>query len=219
MVLLEDGAGRRARELDRYGCTSVDDDGRRCQLMVGHRYNHAVMLAAASYVRWGDDGVVHAERMIGWAGCVRRARSPGRCRSRASRTEQAAVTPPADDLSRTASLHLGRQMRTHLRYTGGVAASRVLTMRELRQGLAEVVDDVQSGGEVFAGSHRKPEVELMSVEQFERLTAVQERAVASSAASMQMEGMTVTDVERVAAGELAAGQIDFAEYARRVDAQ
>ncbi len=59
----------------------------------------------------------------------------------------------------------------------------------------------------------------MSVEQFERLTAVQERAVASSAASMQMEGMTVTDVERVAAGELAAGQIDFAEYARRVDAQ
>jgi prevent-host-death family protein len=92
-------------------------------------------------------------------------------------------------------------------------------MRELRQGLAEVVEDVQAGGEVFAGSHRKPEVVLMSVRQYERLTAVQEQAVASSVASMQIEGMAVTEVERAAAGELAAGRIDFEEYTRRVDAQ
>ena len=30
--------------------------------MVGHRYNHAVMIGAASYLRWGDDGTAHAER-------------------------------------------------------------------------------------------------------------------------------------------------------------
>ncbi len=110
-------------------------------------------------------------------------------------------------------------MRTRLRYTWRVVTPRVLTMRELRQGLADVVEDVQSGGEVFAGSHRKPEVVLMSVGQFERLTAVQEQDVASVAASMQMEGMTVTEAERAALGELVAGRIDFEEYTRRVDAQ
>ena len=103
---------------------------------------------------------------------------------------------------------------------GGMVTPRVLTMRELRQGLAEVVEDVQSGTEVFAGSHRKPEVVLMSVGQYERLTGTrQERAVSSAAASMQMEGMPVTEVERAAAGELAAGRIDFVEYTRLDDAQ
>ncbi len=60
-VLLDDDPGRRTRESDRYRCTSTDDDARRCQLMVGHRYNHAAMLGPASYLRWGDDGVAHAE--------------------------------------------------------------------------------------------------------------------------------------------------------------
>jgi len=90
-------------------------------------------------------------------------------------------------------------------------------MRELRRGLAEVVDEVSaSGGEVFAGPHRKPEVVLMSVRQYERLTAAQRRAVESAAASMQMEGMSPTAVEVEAARELAAGRIDFDEYRRRV---
>ncbi len=60
-VLLEDDPGRRAWELGRYPCTSVDD-GRRCQLMVGHRSTHAVRLGATSYARWGPDGVAHVER-------------------------------------------------------------------------------------------------------------------------------------------------------------
>ena len=62
MVPLEDNLTRRAQELDRYRCTSVDDRRRRCQLVVRHRYDHAVMIAAASYLRWGDDGAGHAER-------------------------------------------------------------------------------------------------------------------------------------------------------------
>lgn len=93
---------------------------------------------------------------------------------------------------------------------------RVLTMRELRQGLSDVVDKVTAGGEVFAGAHRKPEVVIMSVEQYERLTAAQHRAVESAVASLQMEGLQPTEVEVAAARELAAGRIDFAEFRRLV---
>ena len=68
-------------------------------------------------------------------------------------------------------------------------------MRELRQGLAVVVDQVAHGEAVFAGAHRKPEVVLMSLD---------------------MEGMPSIEVEVDAARELAAGRIDFAEYRRIV---
>jgi hypothetical protein len=87
-------------------------------------------------------------------------------------------------------------------------------MRELRKGLAEAVEETASGGAVFAGSHRKPEVVLMSVKRYEALTAAQQRAVESATASMQMEGLPPTTVEVDAALELAAGRIDFAEYRR-----
>ena len=50
----------------------------------------------------------------------------------------------------------------------------------------------------------------------EQLTAVRERAVASAASSMDMEGMPASEVEVDAARELAAGRIDFAEYRRIV---
>ncbi len=78
---------------------------------------------------------------------------------------------------------------------------RVLTMRELRQGLSGVVDEVLAGEAVFAGSHRKPEVVLMSVRQYEQLTGAQQRVLDSA-----------IEVGR----ELAAGRFDFAEYLRRV---
>lgn len=89
-------------------------------------------------------------------------------------------------------------------------------MRELRQGLAVVVDQVVHGEAVFAGAHRKPEVVLMSLDHYEQLTAAQARVVQSAASSMKMEGMPVSDVEVDAARELAAGRIDFAEYRRLV---
>ena len=44
-----------------------------------------------------------------------------------------------------------------------------------------------------------------------------DRAITLAAASMHMSGLTVTEVERVAAGDLATGRIRFAEYSRRVD--
>lgn len=98
-------------------------------------------------------------------------------------------------------------------YTAGVDDSGAFG------GFGECRRKVQSGREVFAGSYRKLEVVLMSVGQYERLRAGQERAVSSSAASLQMEGLAVTEAERAAAGDLAAGRIDFSEYTRRVDAQ
>ncbi len=48
---------------------------------------------------------------------------------------------------------------------------RVLTMRELRDRLSGVADEVLAGGDVFAGSHRKPELVLMSVRRYQELTA------------------------------------------------
>lgn len=81
---------------------------------------------------------------------------------------------------------------------------RVLTMRELRQGLSGVVDEVLAGEAVFAGSHRKPEVVVMSVRQYEQLTGAQQRVVDSASGSLQMEGSTPTDTEIEVGRELAA---------------
>jgi PHD/YefM family antitoxin component YafN of YafNO toxin-antitoxin module len=71
---------------------------------------------------------------------------------------------------------------------------------------------------VFAGSHRKPEVVIMSVRQYEQLTETHERAVRVAAGSMDMEGMSVPEPVIEASRELAAGRIDFEEYRRRVNA-
>jgi len=97
-----------------------------------------------------------------------------------------------------------------------MGVDRVLTMRELRRGLADVVEQVAAGGQVYAGAYRKPEVVVMSVQQYEQLSVVQERAVRSMAASMQMEGMPLSAEDLDVARELAAGRIDFDEYVRRL---
>lgn len=89
-------------------------------------------------------------------------------------------------------------------------------MRELRQGLAEVVGRVQSGEQVLAGSHRKPEVAIMSIEQYERLTAAGERAVRNAVASAEMEGLFGTPAEDQALGEFAAGTITREQYRHRL---
>ena len=89
-------------------------------------------------------------------------------------------------------------------------------MRELRQGLAEVAEQVQSGGAVLAGPHRKPEVVVMSVRQYERLAAAEDAAVRSALGSMDMEGMPATAQEREALVELAAGRITREQYLARL---
>jgi len=86
-------------------------------------------------------------------------------------------------------------MCTHLWYSGVVVMPRVLTMRELRQGLAGVVDEVLAGEAVFAGSHRKPEVVLMSVRQYEQLTTARKRVLDSVVGSLQIDGTAPTEAE------------------------
>lgn len=105
-----------------------------------------------------------------------------------------------------------------MRYTPWVPVTRVLTMRELRQGLSDVVDEVSAGGEVFAGPHRKPEVVIMSVRQYEKLalSAEQDAALRSTLGTMDMEGRPLTSDEQAALRELAAGRITREEYLRRL---
>jgi len=89
-------------------------------------------------------------------------------------------------------------------------------MRELRQGLAEVVEEVSAGGAVFAGSHRKPEVVVMSVRQYERLTAAQDAALRSALGTMDMEGQPATSAEGEAVAEFVAGRITREQYLARL---
>ncbi|MDQ3150303.1 MAG: hypothetical protein M3R63_00785 [Actinomycetota bacterium] len=69
----------------------------------------------------------------------------------------------------------------------------VLSVREFRAGLAASLGRVtgQGGSAVFVGAHRKPEVVVMSVEQYEALVRSAERrqAVAEALASVRAEGL------------------------------
>lgn len=88
----------------------------------------------------------------------------------------------------------------------------VLSVREFRTGLAATLKRVQRPGggvPVFVGAHRKPEVVVMSVSQYQQLLEAAERhdAVAEALASVRIEGLEPTAeglavLEAVAAGEL-----------------
>lgn len=86
----------------------------------------------------------------------------------------------------------------------------VLSVRELRAGLAAVIARAQQGVAVFVGAHRRAEVVLVLVEQYEALMRAAQRreAVADALASVRAEGLEPTLdglelLERIAAGELA----------------
>jgi len=84
-------------------------------------------------------------------------------------------------------------------------------MREFRARLAATVARVTgTGSPVFVGGYRKPEVVVMSVEQYESLVraARQRKAVAEALASVRAEGLEPSVeglglLERIANGELA----------------
>lgn len=84
----------------------------------------------------------------------------------------------------------------------------VLSVREFRTSLAATVARVTSEGPVFVGAHRKPEVVVVSVEQYEALvrSAQQRDAVAEALASVRAEGLepsldALEGLEKVARGE------------------
>lgn len=90
----------------------------------------------------------------------------------------------------------------------------VLSVREARQGLTKLIHRLsKSNAEpVFVGSHRKPEVVVMSVKHYEKLLAAADKqALENAVASARLEGLepTVTEIElmtKVAAGELTADE-------------
>jgi len=85
-----------------------------------------------------------------------------------------------------------------------VAVPEVLSVREFRAGLATVLARVtgkvscergsEQGSAVFVGAHRRPEVVVMSVEQYEALVraAARREAVAEALASVRAEGLEPT---------------------------
>lgn len=89
---------------------------------------------------------------------------------------------------------------------------RFVGVRETRAGLRAVLDEVAGpGGEpVVVGSWRKPEAVVMSVEQYEDLTA---RAALSDAvrqviASSRLEGLEPTAAEIATLVAVDAGRVD-----------
>lgn len=71
----------------------------------------------------------------------------------------------------------------------------VLSVREFRAGLAAALAKVtEQGSAVCVGAHRRPEVVVMSVEQYEALvrSAQRREAVAEAVASVRAEGLEPT---------------------------
>lgn len=84
-------------------------------------------------------------------------------------------------------------------------------MREFRAGMAAALVKVtKDGSAVFVGAHRRPEVVVMSVEQYEALVRSAQRrdAVAEALASVRAEGLEPTlDGLEVLEG-IASGRIE-----------
>jgi PHD/YefM family antitoxin component YafN of YafNO toxin-antitoxin module len=78
-----------------------------------------------------------------------------------------------------------------LAYTNVMVVPEVLSVREFRAGLAATIARVTKGAPAFVGAHRKPEVVVMSVEQYEALmrSARRRQAVAEALASVRAEGL------------------------------
>lgn len=94
-------------------------------------------------------------------------------------------------------------------YTIDMVVPEVLSVREFRAGLAATITRVAQGTPTFVGAHRKPEVVVMSVEQYEALvrSAHQREAVAEALASVRAEGLepsldALELLEKIAAGQL-----------------
>jgi PHD/YefM family antitoxin component YafN of YafNO toxin-antitoxin module len=106
-------------------------------------------------------------------------------------------------------------------YTFEVVVPEVLSVREFRAGLAAALARVAEGSTVFVGAHRRPEVVVMSVEQYEALvrSAQLREAVAEALASVRAEGLEPTLdglelLEAIASGRIEEDEAIAALWAR-----
>ena len=66
-------------------------------------------------------------------------------------------------------------------YGGWVDSPRVLSMNEFRIGVARFIRAISDhGGRVFVGAHRKPQVVVISVDEYESLVAAATAAAPNS---------------------------------------
>jgi PHD/YefM family antitoxin component YafN of YafNO toxin-antitoxin module len=105
---------------------------------------------------------------------------------------------------------------THWCTLAGMAVPEVLSYREVRDGLASVLDRLRRfpGTAVFVGAYRRPEAVIVSVERYEALQEASERqhAVAAALASVRADGLEpdVHDLDlfvAVAAGEMSTDEL------------
>lgn len=97
----------------------------------------------------------------------------------------------------------------------------VLSVREFRAGLAATIARVTEGAPAFVGAHRKPEVVVMSVEQYEQLvrSAQRREAVAEALASVRAEGLEPSLDALEMLEKVATGQLDEDEGIERLRAR
>lgn len=94
----------------------------------------------------------------------------------------------------------------------------MLSVREFRANLAAALARAGEGETLLVGPHRRAEVVVMSVEEYQAL-AQQANAVTSAVASVRAEGLEPTPegiatAERIVAGELTADEAVAELHAR-----
>ncbi|WP_328917082.1 MULTISPECIES: type II toxin-antitoxin system Phd/YefM family antitoxin [unclassified Streptomyces] len=94
----------------------------------------------------------------------------------------------------------------------------IVTVSDARAGLSRILAELSDAGRdadpVVIGAHRKPQGVLLSIEAYEELTgrAARRQALASAAASVEAEGLHISesairDGEAYVRGELDAGDL------------
>jgi PHD/YefM family antitoxin component YafN of YafNO toxin-antitoxin module len=101
-----------------------------------------------------------------------------------------------------------------------VATPEVLSYRELRAGLATVLDRVRHSSHmaVFVGAYRKPEAVVVSVERYEALQEAAERqhAVAAALASVRADGLEPSSQDLALFVSVAIGELSTDELRARI---
>jgi PHD/YefM family antitoxin component YafN of YafNO toxin-antitoxin module len=109
---------------------------------------------------------------------------------------------------------------THRCTLADMVVPQILSYRELRDGLAAVLDRLRRspGTVVFVGAHRRPEAVIVSVERYEDLQEASERqhAVAAALASVRADGLEPSEQDLDLFVAVAAGEMSTDELRNRI---
>ena len=101
-----------------------------------------------------------------------------------------------------------------------MAKPEILSYRELRDGLAAVLDRLKSSPDsaIFVGAYRRPEAVVVSVERYEALQEASERqhAVAAALASVRADGLEPSPEDLDLFVAVASGEMSTDELRNRI---